>query len=50
MRHVPEGGGGKFGKYPEGVTARVSRDRDPINSWYLTFDPGGIFTINWRPT
>ena len=48
--HVPEGGGRKFGKYPEGVTASVSCDRDTINSWYLTFDPCWMSTINWRPT
>ena len=46
VRHVPEGGGGNFEKYPKGVTASVAREGDPTKSGYLNFDPGGMSTIN----
>ena len=42
VRHIPEGGGGNFGKYPEGGTTSVSRKGDHTKSGYLTFDPGGM--------
>ena len=48
--HIPEGGGRKFGPDPERGTASVACYGDPKKSGYLTFDPGGISTINWRPT
>ena len=48
MSHVPELGGGNFGKYPEGVNGSVAREGDPTKLGYLTFDPGGMSTINWR--
>ena len=48
--HVLEVGGGKFEKYHEGGTASVSHELYPTKSGYITFDPVGVFTINWRPT
>ena len=47
-RHVPEGGGGNFGKYPEGGTVIMASEGYPTKSGYLTFDPGGMSTINRR--
>ena len=47
--HVPEGGGGNFGKYTEGGTTSVARKRYTTKSGNLTFDPGMISTINWKP-
>ena len=47
--HVPEGGGRNFEQDPEGVTASVDRKGDPTKSGYLTFDPGGMSTINCSP-
>ena len=49
-RHVSEGGGGKFGQYPEGGTASVDLQGDPTKSGYLNFEPGGMYTTSWRPT
>ena len=46
--HVPEGGGGKFEKYPEGGTTSVSRKGETTELEYLTFDPGGLSTIDLR--
>ena len=48
MRHFPEGGGGNFGQDPEGSTSSVDLDGDPNTSGYIIFDPGGMYTINWR--
>ena len=50
LRHIPEGGRRKFGKYTEGVTISVAREGDPTKLGYLAFDPGGLSTINWSPT
>ena len=47
--HDPEGGGRNFDQDPEGVTASVSRKGYPTKSGYLTFDAGGMYTINWKP-
>ena len=49
-RQVPEGGGRNFGQDPEGGTVSVSHEGDPTKSGYLVFEPGGVYTINWRPT
>ena len=49
VKHVPEDGGGKFGQYTEGGTASVAREGDHTKSGYFTFDPGGMYKINWRP-
>ena len=46
--NVPEGVGGNFEQNPEGGTASVARKGDSAKSGYLTFDPDGISTINWR--
>ena len=48
VRHVPEGGGGSFVKYPEGGNASVYREIETTKSGYLTFDPGVMFTIKRR--
>ena len=45
--HIPEGGGVKFGQNHQGGTASVAHEGDPTKSGYLTFDPGGMSTINW---
>ena len=50
VRHVPYGGSGNFGQYIEGGTTSMDCEVDPNNSGYFTFDPGGMSTINWRPT
>ena len=50
VEHAPEGGGRNFEQYPEGGTDSVTRKVDPAKSGYLTFDPGGMSTINWSPT
>ena len=50
VRHVPEEGGGNFGKYLEGGTVSLDRELDTTKSGYLNFEPVGMFTINWRPT
>ena len=50
VMHVPEGGGGKFGQDPEGVTASVDHKEYITKLWYLTFYLGGMSTINQRPT
>ena len=49
VRHVSEGGDGNFGRYPEGGTASVAREEYTIKYGYLTFEPGGMSTINWWP-
>ena len=49
-RHTQEGYGRKFGQYTEGGMSSVAHEGDTTNSGYLTFDPGGISTINCRPT
>ena len=36
-----------FEQYPEGGTVSVSRKGDPTKSGYLTFDLGGMSTINF---
>ena len=46
VRHTPEGGGVKFGQNHQGGTAIVAHEGDPTKSGYLTFDPGGLSTIN----
>ena len=46
--HIPEGGGENFEQYPEWGTRSASLLGYPTKSGYLTFDPGGIFTINLR--
>ena len=48
--HILEGGGGNFGPDTEGCTLRVDFKGLPTKSGYLNFDPGGISTINWRPS
>ena len=48
MRHIPEVGGRHFGQYPERGTASVAREGEPTKSGNLTFEPGGMSTINWR--
>ena len=50
VRHIPEGGGRHFGQDPELDTASVACEGEITNSGYLTFGPGGISTINRRPT
>ena len=47
-RNSPEGDGGNFGQNPEGGTASVYRKLYTTKSGYLTFDPCGMSTINWR--
>ena len=46
VKHVPEGGGEKFGQDPKVGTTGVAREVDSIKSGFLTFDPGGMSTIN----
>ena len=48
VRHVPDLGGENFGQDLEGVTASVAREGDPTKSGWLTFEPGGVSTINFR--
>ena len=48
VRHVPEGGGGNFGKDTEGGTSSVDCKEDPTKSDYFTFDLIGMSKINWR--
>ena len=50
MRNVSEGGDGKFGQDPEGVTTNVACEVETTKPGYLEFEPGGMSTINWRPT
>ena len=49
VRQFPEVGGGNFGRYPKVFTTIVTLKGEPTKSGYLTFDPGGMFTINMRP-
>ena len=46
VEHVQNRSDVNFEKYPEGGTTSVSHKGDPTKSGYLTFDPGGIHTIN----
>ena len=46
--HAPEGYGGNFTSGPVVDIANVDRVRDPTKSGYLSFEPGGVFTINWK--
>ena len=39
-------GGKNYGQDPEGGTTSVAREGDPTKAGYLTFDPGGISTMN----
>ena len=32
---------------PEGGTASVAHEVDPTKLGYITFGPGGMYTINW---
>ena len=48
--HVPEGCGRKFTPYTVGSNTSMPCKGDQIKSVYLTFDPGGLSTINWRST
>ena len=50
IAHVPEGGGRNFTPYPVGSNTSMHCKGDPIKSVYLTFDTGGLSTINWRST
>ena len=50
MRYVQEGGGNNFEQNPEGGTTSVTCEVNPTKSGYLTFDPDGLYIINWRPT
>ena len=50
VRHVPEEGGGNFGKYLEGGTVSLDREGDTTKSGYFTFEPEDISTIKWMPT
>ena len=45
---VPEGSGGNFTPDPAGWIASVSCNVDTKRSWYLTFDPGGMSTMNLK--
>ena len=49
MRHGSDGGGGNFGQDIEGGNTSVARELDTTKSGCLTFDPGGMSTINWSP-
>ena len=44
---APESSEGNLKPYPEEGTASVAREGEPPKSGYLTFDPGGMSTINW---
>ena len=48
VRHVQEGGGSYFGQAYEGVTTIMYHKEETTKSGYLTFDPGGMYTINWK--
>ena len=50
VRYIPERDCGKFGQYPEGITASVAYEGDTTKSGCLNFDPGGNSTMNWRKT
>ena len=50
IMHTPEVVGGNFEQYYEGVATSVARKGDPTKTGCLTFDPGGMSTINWRKT
>ena len=47
-RNTPEGGDRKFGQYQEEGTTIMARKGEPTKSGHLTFDLGGMSTINWR--
>ena len=47
---IPEGGGGIFEQYYEGGTVIMAHKGYTTKSGYITFDPGVISTIKWRPT
>ena len=49
MMHVPYGGGGNFRQYTKVGTASVAHDVETTKKGYLTFKPGGMFTISWSP-
>ena len=48
-RDIPEGDGVSLTQYTEVGTANVSREVDTTKSWYLPFDPVGMYVINFRP-
>ena len=48
VRHVPEGGGRKFGHDPEGGTTCVASNRESTKSGYLTLGSGGMSKINFQ--
>ena len=48
VRHITEGCGENFLKDPEVGTASLTRNGNSTKSFYLTFDPGGMYTINWK--
>ena len=50
VKHVPDGGGVNFGQYTEGGTASVAREGDTTKPGWVNFDPGGKYTIKWKPT
>ena len=50
VSHITEGGSEKFGHDTEGGTISVAREGELTKSGYLASDPGGMSTINWRPT
>ena len=48
MKHIPKRGGGNIRKYLEVGTASVDLKVDTTKSGYITFDPGGMSTIDYR--
>ena len=49
LGQAPDISEGNLKPYLEEVTASVAREGQPTKSGYLTFDSGGISTINWWP-
>ena len=49
VRHVPEGGGGKFGQDTKVGTTYVAHKVDTTKSGYLTINRGGMSKTNLRP-
>ena len=50
VRHHQDGRGRKFGQDTKGGTVSVAHEGDTTKSGYLTFEPGGMPTINRRKT
>ena len=48
--HAPEGGRGNFTLDSVGGTTSVNYKGDTTKLGYITFDPGGVSTIDWSPT